>query len=177
MRYYTYYLKLVVDAGLYLCVCMCVCVCVYSVCVLVSPTIVGSGPEGSAEEVTVTLSSPTSLVCEAQSYPPAIITWLKDGAPFQSGRNVRVLPGQKSTFRSCCQKTVYYYTNTWLIFTHTHPNVTWTIRKGNFQAFDDDSKYSNKKYQSYITYRYNIQWCEPLAHLHKYSRKHDQILI
>ncbi|KAL2089466.1 hypothetical protein ACEWY4_014154 [Coilia grayii] len=60
--------------------------------VLVSPTIMGSGPEGSAEEVTVTLSSPTSLVCEAQSYPPAIITWLKDGAPFQSGRNVRVLP-------------------------------------------------------------------------------------
>ncbi|XP_031431207.1 LOW QUALITY PROTEIN: hemicentin-1 [Clupea harengus] len=64
--------------------------------VLVSPTIVGSGPEGSAEEVTVTLSSPTSLVCEAQSYPPAIITWLKDGAPFQSGRNVRVLPGGRT---------------------------------------------------------------------------------
>uniref|UniRef100_A0A8C1GCV3 Hemicentin-1 n=1 Tax=Cyprinus carpio TaxID=7962 RepID=A0A8C1GCV3_CYPCA len=42
--------------------------------VLVSPTIAGSGPEGSAEEVTVTLNSPTSLVCEAQSYPPAIIT-------------------------------------------------------------------------------------------------------
>ncbi|KAG5276279.1 hypothetical protein AALO_G00130100 [Alosa alosa] len=64
--------------------------------VLVSPTILGSGPEGSAEEVTVTLSSPTSLVCEAQSYPPAIITWLKDGAPFQSGRNVRVLPGGRT---------------------------------------------------------------------------------
>uniref|UniRef100_A0A8C1I841 Cell adhesion molecule-related/down-regulated by oncogenes n=1 Tax=Cyprinus carpio TaxID=7962 RepID=A0A8C1I841_CYPCA len=44
--------------------------------VLVSPTIAGSGPEGSAEEVTVTLNSPTSLVCEAQSYPPAIITCL-----------------------------------------------------------------------------------------------------
>ncbi|XP_063057327.1 hemicentin-1 isoform X2 [Engraulis encrasicolus] len=64
--------------------------------VLVSPTILGSGPEGSAEEVTVTLSSPTSLVCEAQSYPPAIITWLKDGRPFQSGRNVRVLPGGRT---------------------------------------------------------------------------------
>uniref|UniRef100_A0A8B9H3J1 Hemicentin 1 n=1 Tax=Astyanax mexicanus TaxID=7994 RepID=A0A8B9H3J1_ASTMX len=62
--------------------------------VLVSPTIAGSGPEGSSEEVTVTLNSPTSLVCEAQSYPPAIITWLKDGIPFESSRNVRVLPGR-----------------------------------------------------------------------------------
>ena len=59
----------------------------------VSPTIYGSGPEGSAEEVTVTLSSPTSLVCEVQSYPPALITWLKDGVPFESSRNIRVLPG------------------------------------------------------------------------------------
>uniref|UniRef100_A0A8C1GCZ4 Hemicentin-1 n=1 Tax=Cyprinus carpio TaxID=7962 RepID=A0A8C1GCZ4_CYPCA len=64
--------------------------------VLVSPTIAGSGPEGSAEEVTVTLNSPTSLVCEAQSYPPAIITWLKDGTPFESSRNVRVLPGGRT---------------------------------------------------------------------------------
>ncbi|XP_051581270.1 hemicentin-1-like isoform X1 [Myxocyprinus asiaticus] len=64
--------------------------------VLVSPTIAGSGSEGSAEEVTVTLNSPTSLVCEAQSYPPAIITWLKDGTPFESSRNVRVLPGGRT---------------------------------------------------------------------------------
>uniref|UniRef100_A0AAR2KQZ6 Hemicentin 1 n=1 Tax=Pygocentrus nattereri TaxID=42514 RepID=A0AAR2KQZ6_PYGNA len=64
--------------------------------VLVSPTIAGSGPEGSSEEVTVTLNSPTSLVCEAQSYPPAIITWLKDGTPFESSRNVRVLPGGRT---------------------------------------------------------------------------------
>ncbi|KAL1022832.1 hypothetical protein UPYG_G00032950 [Umbra pygmaea] len=64
--------------------------------VLVSPSIVGSGPEGSAEEVTVTLSSPTSLVCEVQSYPPALITWFKDGRPFQSVRNVRVLPGGRT---------------------------------------------------------------------------------
>ncbi|KAI1891477.1 hypothetical protein AGOR_G00144220 [Albula goreensis] len=64
--------------------------------VLVSPTIVGSHPDGSAEEVTVTLNSPTSLVCEAQSYPPAIITWLKDGTPFESSRNVRVLPGGRT---------------------------------------------------------------------------------
>ncbi|KAM3875993.1 hemicentin-1 [Diretmus argenteus] len=64
--------------------------------VLVSPTIAGSGPEGSAEEVTVTLSSPTSLVCEVQSYPPALITWLKDGTLFESSRNVRVLPGGRT---------------------------------------------------------------------------------
>ncbi|XP_061739556.1 hemicentin-1 [Nerophis ophidion] len=64
--------------------------------VLVSPTIAGSGPDGSAEEVTVTLSSPTSLVCEVQSYPPALITWLKDGTAFESSRNVRVLPGGRT---------------------------------------------------------------------------------
>lgn len=59
----------------------------------VSPSIAGSGPDGSAEEVTVTLSSPTSLVCEVQSYPPALITWLKDGRSFESSQNARVLPG------------------------------------------------------------------------------------
>lgn len=62
----------------------------------VSPTIAGSGPDGSAEEVTVTLSNPTSLLCEVQSYPPALITWLKDGTPFESSRNIRVLPGLRS---------------------------------------------------------------------------------
>ncbi|XP_069009305.1 hemicentin-1 [Embiotoca jacksoni] len=64
--------------------------------VLVSPTIAGSGPDMSAEEVTVTLSSPTSLVCEVQSYPPALIMWLKDGSRFESSRNVRVLPGGRT---------------------------------------------------------------------------------
>ncbi|XP_074490966.1 hemicentin-1 isoform X1 [Sebastes fasciatus] len=64
--------------------------------VLVSPTIAGSGPDGSSEEVTVTLSSPTSLVCEVQSYPAALITWLKDGTPFESSRSVRVLPGGRT---------------------------------------------------------------------------------
>ncbi|XP_041648005.1 hemicentin-1 [Cheilinus undulatus] len=68
----------------------------YNLNVLVSPTIAGSGPDGSADEVTVTLSSPTSLVCEVQSYPPALITWLKDGTPFESSRNVRVLPGGRT---------------------------------------------------------------------------------
>ncbi|XP_061539337.1 LOW QUALITY PROTEIN: hemicentin-1 [Phycodurus eques] len=64
--------------------------------VLVSPTIAGSGPDGLAEEVTVTLSSPTSLVCEVQSYPPALITWLKDGITFESSHNARVLPGGRT---------------------------------------------------------------------------------
>lgn len=59
----------------------------------VSPTIAGSGLGSSAEEVTVTLNSPTSLLCEAQSHPPALITWLRDGSPFESTQNVRVLPG------------------------------------------------------------------------------------
>lgn len=59
----------------------------------VSPTIAGSGPDGSVEEVTVTVSSPTSLLCEAQSYPPALVTWLRDGSPFESSHNARVLPG------------------------------------------------------------------------------------
>lgn len=73
----------------------------------VSPTIAGSDPEGSAEEVTVTLNSPTSLICEAQSYPPAIITWLKDGTPFESSRNVRVLPGQISMCNVVFIKNIY----------------------------------------------------------------------
>ncbi|MBN3302329.1 HMCN1 protein, partial [Amia calva] len=64
--------------------------------VLVSPTISGADVEGTAEDVTVTLNSPTSLVCEVQSYPPANIAWLKDGSPFESRRNVRVLPGGRT---------------------------------------------------------------------------------
>ncbi|XP_023810079.1 hemicentin-1 isoform X2 [Oryzias latipes] len=68
----------------------------YNLNVLVSPTIAGNSPDFSAEEVIVTLSSPTSLVCEVQSYPPALITWLKDGIQFESTRNVRVLPGGRT---------------------------------------------------------------------------------
>lgn len=60
---------------------------------LVSPTIVGADSHGNAEDVTVILNSPTSLVCEAYSYPPATITWLKDGNPLESNRNIRILPG------------------------------------------------------------------------------------
>nr|XP_005290755.1 hemicentin-1 isoform X1 [Chrysemys picta bellii] len=68
----------------------------YSLSVLVSPTIAGTDSHGSAEDVTVILNSPTSLACEAYSYPPATITWLKDGAPLESNRNIRILPGGRT---------------------------------------------------------------------------------
>lgn len=58
-----------------------------------SPTITGVDSDGSPEDVTVILNSPTSLVCEAYSYPPATITWFKDGMPLESNRNIRILPG------------------------------------------------------------------------------------
>ncbi|XP_026558988.1 hemicentin-1 [Pseudonaja textilis] len=68
----------------------------FSVNVLVSPSIVGSDNDGGAEEATVILNNPTSLVCEAYSYPSATITWLKDGAPIESNKNIRVLPGGRT---------------------------------------------------------------------------------
>ncbi|ETE68709.1 Hemicentin-1, partial [Ophiophagus hannah] len=68
----------------------------FSVNVLVSPSIVGSDNDGGAEEAMVILNNPTSLVCEAYSYPPATITWLKDGAPIESNKNIRVLPGGRT---------------------------------------------------------------------------------
>ncbi|XP_023559876.1 hemicentin-1 [Octodon degus] len=68
----------------------------FSLNVFVSPTIVGAGSDGSPEDVIVTLNSPTSLVCEAYSYPPATITWFKDGAPLGLSRNIRILPGGRT---------------------------------------------------------------------------------
>ncbi|XP_009874122.1 PREDICTED: hemicentin-1-like, partial [Apaloderma vittatum] len=68
----------------------------YSLNVLVSPTIVGADGRGTAEDVTVILNSPMSLVCEAYSYPPATVTWLKDGNPLESNRNIRILPGGRT---------------------------------------------------------------------------------
>ncbi|KAM4896067.1 hemicentin-1 [Sylvia borin] len=68
----------------------------YSLNVLVAPSIVGADSQGNAEDVTVILNSPTSLVCEAYSYPPATITWLKDGNPLESSRNIRILPGGRT---------------------------------------------------------------------------------
>ncbi|KAM6456551.1 hemicentin-1 isoform 2-T2 [Liasis olivaceus] len=68
----------------------------FSVNVLVSPSIVGADNDGGAEEATVILNNPTSLVCEAYSYPPATVTWLKDGAPIESNKNIRILPGGRT---------------------------------------------------------------------------------
>ncbi|NXL77816.1 HMCN1 protein, partial [Leptocoma aspasia] len=68
----------------------------YSLNVLVAPSIVGADSQGNAEDITVILNSPTSLVCEAYSYPPATITWLKDGNPIESSRNIRILPGGRT---------------------------------------------------------------------------------
>ncbi|NXO39218.1 HMCN1 protein, partial [Locustella ochotensis] len=68
----------------------------YSLNVLVAPSIVGADSQGNAEDVTVILNSPISLVCEAYSYPPATITWLKDGNPLESSRNIRILPGGRT---------------------------------------------------------------------------------
>ncbi|XP_073073009.1 hemicentin-1 isoform X4 [Manis javanica] len=68
----------------------------FSLNVLVSPTIAGVDSGGSPEEVTVILNSPTSLVCEAYSYPPATITWFKNGTPLESNQNIRILPGGRT---------------------------------------------------------------------------------
>ncbi|XP_004706727.1 hemicentin-1 [Echinops telfairi] len=68
----------------------------FSLNVFVSPTIAGVDRVGSPEDVTVILNNPTSLVCEAYSYPPATITWFKDGAPLESNRNIRILPGGRT---------------------------------------------------------------------------------
>ncbi|XP_038613568.1 hemicentin-1 [Tachyglossus aculeatus] len=68
----------------------------FSLNVFVSPTIAGVDSNGSPEDVTVILNSPTSLVCEAYSYPPATITWFKNGVPIESNRNIRILPGGRT---------------------------------------------------------------------------------
>ncbi|XP_051649408.1 hemicentin-1 isoform X5 [Manacus candei] len=68
----------------------------YSLNVLVAPSIVGADSQGNAEGVTIMLNSPISLLCEAYSYPPATITWLKDGNPLESNRNIRILPGGRT---------------------------------------------------------------------------------
>lgn len=86
---------------------------------LVSPTIVGADSHGSAEEVTVILNSPTSLVCEAYSYPPATITWLKDGSLLESNRNIHILPGNFCLF--------LLINNIILLFTDCH--ITFLINQ------------------------------------------------
>ncbi|XP_036351171.2 hemicentin-1 [Ochotona princeps] len=68
----------------------------FSLTVFVSPTIAGVGSDSSPEDVTVVLHSPTSLACEAYSYPPATITWSKGGVPLESNQHVRILPGGRT---------------------------------------------------------------------------------
>ncbi|KAM6372038.1 LOW QUALITY PROTEIN: hemicentin-2 [Pluvialis apricaria] len=49
--------------------------------------------DADAEEVTVIINNPISLVCEALAYPSPNITWLKDEVPLKVSRNVQLLPG------------------------------------------------------------------------------------
>lgn len=56
-----------------------------------SPTL--ARDDAAAEEVTVIINNPISLVCEALPYPSPNITWLKDEVPLQASRNVLLLPG------------------------------------------------------------------------------------
>ncbi|XP_071310090.1 hemicentin-2 isoform X1 [Agelaius tricolor] len=62
----------------------------YLLDVLASPT---SAQDDSAEEVTVIINNPISLLCEALPYPSPNITWLKDQVPLKASRNVLLLPG------------------------------------------------------------------------------------
>ncbi|KAM4877133.1 hemicentin-2 [Thomomys bottae] len=61
--------------------------------VLVAPSIQGVTEDSPDEEVTVTVNSPLSLICEALAFPLPNITWMKDGAPFEASRNIQQLPG------------------------------------------------------------------------------------
>ncbi|KAM6237533.1 hemicentin-2 [Spheniscus humboldti] len=57
------------------------------------PTLAGDPRDAAAEEVTVIINNPISLVCEALAYPYPNITWLKDEVPLKASRNVQLLPG------------------------------------------------------------------------------------
>ncbi|KAK2497109.1 hypothetical protein MC885_006689 [Smutsia gigantea] len=61
--------------------------------VLVVPTILGVTEDSADEEVTVTINNPISLICEALAFPSPTVTWMKDGAPFESSNNIQLLPG------------------------------------------------------------------------------------
>ncbi|KAM7033975.1 hemicentin-2 [Acridotheres tristis] len=63
----------------------------YLLDVLASPTF--ARDDAAAEEVTVIINNPISLVCEALPYPSPNITWLKDEVPLKASRNVLLLPG------------------------------------------------------------------------------------
>ncbi|XP_039576204.1 hemicentin-2 [Passer montanus] len=63
----------------------------YLLDVLASPTF--AGDDAAAEEVTVIINNPISLLCEAPPYPSPNITWLKDQVPLTASGNVLLLPG------------------------------------------------------------------------------------
>ncbi|ELV11784.1 Hemicentin-2 [Tupaia chinensis] len=65
----------------------------FQLSVLVVPTILGVTEDSADEEVTVTINNPTSLICEALAFPAPNITWMKDGAPFETSGNIQLLPG------------------------------------------------------------------------------------
>ncbi|XP_049688139.1 hemicentin-2 [Accipiter gentilis] len=65
----------------------------YLLDVFASPTFAGDAHDAAAEEVTVIINNPISLVCEALAHPSPNITWLKDEVPLKASRNVLLLPG------------------------------------------------------------------------------------
>ncbi|XP_029816435.1 hemicentin-2 [Manacus vitellinus] len=65
----------------------------YLLDVLATPTFAQDAHDAAAEEVTVIINNPISLVCEALPYPSPNITWLKDEVPLKASRNVLLLPG------------------------------------------------------------------------------------
>ncbi|KAM9256723.1 LOW QUALITY PROTEIN: hemicentin-2 [Cariama cristata] len=65
----------------------------YLLDVLASPAFAGDAHDAAAEEVTVIINNPISLVCEALAYPSPNITWLKDEVPLKASRNVLLHPG------------------------------------------------------------------------------------
>lgn len=66
-----------------------------------SPTFAGDAHSAAAEEVTVIINNPVSLVCEALEYPSPNITWLKDEVPLKASRNILLLPGTVLAFTDC----------------------------------------------------------------------------
>lgn len=58
-----------------------------------SPTDAGSAHDATAEEVTVIINNPISLVCEALTHLSPNITWLKDEVPLEASGNIHLLPG------------------------------------------------------------------------------------
>ncbi|XP_009950773.1 PREDICTED: LOW QUALITY PROTEIN: hemicentin-2, partial [Leptosomus discolor] len=65
----------------------------YLLDVLAGPTFAGDAHDAEAEEVTVIINNPISLLCEALAYPSPNITWLKDEVPLKASRNIHLLPG------------------------------------------------------------------------------------